>query len=197
MPAYRDASHGSRAILRAAQYYRTAEDYCAARFVPIRSSMGSNRDSLGRHLRRRANASLPQFIPRAPNGGVVDLLAKDRHRYGAHHDLKIERQRRVADVPDIERPFVGSRNRATALDLGPTGEAGPDMEPRGKSGRLIDQQQRPGAHERHLTREYVEELWEFVEPRTPQETPQARRSLVIGHPLAAGVVGGGHSAELT
>jgi hypothetical protein len=40
-------------------------------------------------------------------------------------------------------------------------------------------------------------LREFVEPRAPQETPDARRSFVIGHPLAASVERGGHGVKFT
>src|SRR5947208_2952041 len=84
-------------------------------------------------------------------------------------------------VPDIELDAFSPGERGAAVDLCPSGDAGPDVEPMQLLVVvLVDliTECRPRADDRHVTADDVPELRELVDAQAAQEASRSRDSAV-------------------
>src|SRR5207248_6863228 len=89
----------------------------------------------------------------------------------------------VIDVPHVERELFVPRQRVPAVDLRPSGHAGPEVMPARLLGGVpaeILHQQGSGSDETHLSANDVPELGQLVKARRAKETAERRQALFIG-----------------
>src|SRR6185436_17404814 len=102
-------------------------------------------------------------------------------------DRKVEAQRAVLDVPDVELDALGPGELRAAVHLRPAREAGPEVEPMPLVlVVLLDlvAQRRPRADDAHVAAQHVPQLWELVDRGSPQDAADTRDPAV---PLVDGV----------
>src|SRR5690606_5401803 len=100
-----------------------------------------------------ADAADGQVAPGPLDGGTTDPLAEEQQRNGAQGDLRIEPQRGVLDVPDVERRLVERGDLPAADHLCPAGDAGANQQTQGEFRRLLDGKQGARTDERHVAHE--------------------------------------------
>lgn len=68
---------------------------------------------------------------------VVETLPGQRDDLCLHDDPETDRQRGILDMPGVERGLFVRRDHVPAIDLGPAGDARPDVEMQRRVGQLV------------------------------------------------------------
>ena len=144
--------------------YRTDEILEARKRLCFQRSMRTN-FSFGRS---RTSSPLNNFQMR--------LVADKQDLSSFYQDLKIQPKRSVANVIFIKGVLFFRRDKISAVDLSPTGYPGQYGKSYPNARRLIDWEQRTRPYDRHFPTQYIEELWNLVQPHASQESPKARNS---------------------
>ena len=116
--------------------------------------------------------------------------------------LRIERERAMLDVPDVELDALGPGQRGASVDLRPARQAGPHLEPAPLAlvvALEVRRRHRARADEAHLAAQDVPELGQLVDRRAPQERADARDARIarLDDAVAAQLLGvDGHRAQL-
>lgn len=100
-----------------------------------------------------------------------DALAPKDLEQGHTEDFEIEPEAGVIDVPQIEFKFFFPANGIPAVDLGPPGNAGPDVVATHLFGCVevkVFHQQRPWPDETHIAFESVSEGRQLIKTRLAQ-----------------------------
>src|SRR6266542_3421563 len=180
--AWGEAPHGARPRPVAAQTRRIAHP--------------SARDCGITHLAFSRFRSVP------PSAGLALVRPAEERGRGAQEDLQVEPRGAVLDVPDVQLDALCPRQPGAAVDLGPAGDAGLDLQPPALASRvLLDlvAQGRPRADDAHVPAHHVPELGELVdgEPaEQPADSGDARVSLVDGEAGAHRLGTDDHRAQL-
>ena len=100
-----------------------------------------------------------------------------QHAQRAREDARVERERAVLDVVDVELDPLRPRQRGAAVDLRPAGQAGPDRQPPALALAVLGDLRGHGrarADQRHLAAQHVPEVRQLVERGAPQQRADAR-----------------------
>src|SRR5579859_4145253 len=125
--------------------------------------------------------------PKRPRS-LEGILRGEQAGYRLEDDLEVEEDRPVFDVEQIafhapDQMLRFARRAAVAVDLRPAGNPGLDpMTVRIGADDLVAElvlrlhadRVRPGADQRHVALEHVQQLRQFVEARAPQDGAEAR-----------------------
>src|SRR5690348_16692782 len=138
----------------------------------------------------------------APAAGLALVRAAEERERGAQQDQQVGLPVAVADVPEVELDPVGPRQRRTAVDLRPPGDAGLDVEPVELPlvvALHLVAERRPRADHRHVAPHDIPQLRQLVERQAAQGAAGPRDPLVApihGEAGAEPLGADDHRAEL-
>lgn len=114
-----------------------------------------------------------QIFPGDGDRRVVYPFTGNDHLCGLDDNLEVECEAGVLHVPQIESRFIVGANVATADDLRPSSQSGPDQQSCLVPFRLVARQEGTGADERHLSAQDADELGELIEARAAEQVAEA------------------------
>ena len=128
---------------------------------------------------------------RSGESGAAAGVRVDRHVPGASQqgarcageDLQVEAQRAMLDVPDVQLDPLLPRDPGAAVDLGPPGDAGAQVQAAQLARRVeldLGGQRRPRADDPHVAAKHVEEVRQLVEREPAQQPADPCHPRVLG-----------------
>src|SRR5690349_5609770 len=119
--------------------------------------------------------------------------------YRPEQDPKIQAERLVVDVPEVEREAALPRQPVAPVELRPAGDPGPHVVAPGLLARVARQvlhQERPRADQAHVAPDHVDQPGQLVQARATEEPAQAGQPGAVGQEPAVGGARAAHGAEL-
>ena len=90
-------------------------------------------------------------------------FSKQQNRHRSNGDLQIEKEARIAHIPDVQGRLILGGNIPSSDHLRPAREPRPHLQASRAFARLIAGEQRPGADKRHIAAQNVQQLRQFIE----------------------------------
>src|SRR5215467_9090147 len=113
---------------------------------------------------------------RTPAAGRALVRSAEERDRRPREDLEVEPRRAVLDVPDVQLDPVLPRERRSAVDLRPAGDAGLDLQPPPLPGRVpldLVAERRPGTDHAHVAADDVPELGQLVDRESTEKAAGA------------------------
>ena len=122
-------------------------------------------------------------------------FSKQQNRHRSNGDLQIEKEARIAHIPDVQGRLILGGNIPSSDHLRPAREPRPHLQASRAFARLIAGEQRPGADKRHIAAQNVQQLRQFIEFGAAQKIAKARCAFGVLKTAAIGAVDGLHRAK--